>query len=88
MARIGVTKTPSKTPKEYKITKRFVDCILASIENPEPDSDDETNSKMDTRYKIMRNRDIILLGNISFSLETSQVDWKYLINRLNNMIKR
>ena len=46
MARIGVTKTPSKTPKEYKITKRFVDCILASIENPEPDSDDETNSKM------------------------------------------
>ena len=79
MARIGVTKTPSKTPKEYKITKRFVDCILASIENPEPDSDDETNSKMDTRYKIMRNRDIILLGNISFSLETSQVDWKYLI---------
>ena len=49
MARIGVTKTPSKTPKEYKITKRFVDCILASIDNPEPDSDEETCKE--TRYE-------------------------------------
>ena len=49
MARIGI-KTPSKTPKEYKITKRFVDCILASIDNPEPDSDEET-CKTDTRYE-------------------------------------
>ena len=53
MARIGI-KTPSKTPKEYKITKRFVECILASIDNPEPDSDEETkmDTKMETRYEF------------------------------------
>ena len=76
MAKIGVAKTPSKTPKEYKITKRFVDCILASIENPEPDSDDETNSKMDTRYKIIRKPGNIYLGNIAIKLETSVLAWK------------
>ena len=52
MTKLLIKRTVSKAPKEYKITKKFVDCILASIDNPEPDSDDETapeQDKMDTR---------------------------------------